>query len=312
MQMLVRLSRDDEEYVALYRDLKVRGQKVPVKARPHPDPDLRAQGKLEVLDGMGRLQVCIELEHYEMRADVEDLTDEEAYELAFILNLNRENLNAMSIAVWLGFMSRNFNLNQTELGLKIGRSRQWVSRYMLMIPKTTPKQQPFDFTAAPAPKTERQSRALRTATEPVRQKALRIGIDTGELPSSREIERMSKAKFTPEEVLLEHGRPGATDEFLSYMLQEDAGLTIAQANQRVAEYRAPKRSASGKKFNPNVANVWTKLSQYYPTEIIDVVSSLTPSENFDTLIKHCRRFSQKLYLKASDSLRQSVMDEWAT
>lgn len=312
MQTLIRLSRDDEEYIALYQDIEKRGQKVAIKARPHPNPELRAHGKLEVLDGMGRLQVCKELNFYEMRADVEDLTDEEAYEMAFVLNLNRENLNALSIATWLDFMSKRFNLTQSQLGARVARSQQWVSRYMLMLPKRDDSGEPFDFSAAPQPQTERQARALRTAPPPIRQRALDISLGTGELPSGREIERMSRAEFTPEQVLVRYARPGVTDEFLEYMLQEDAGLTLTQAKQAVRDYRIPKRSSGGTKFNPDTPNVWTKLSQYYPTEIIDVISNLTGSEHFDTLIKHCRRYSQRLYLKAPESLRQAVMDEWAS
>lgn len=181
---------------------------------------------------------------------------------------------------------------------------------MLMIPKTEPLQKPFDFSAHP--RTERAARALRTAPEPIRQRVLNIGLETGEIPSGREIERMSRAEFTPEQVLLRYaGRPGIEDEFIVYMLQEDAGLTIAQAKEKVREFRAPKRSSKGPKYNPDKANVWTKLSQYYATEIIDVVTKLTGSENFETLIKYCRRYTQKLYLRAPETLRQAVMEEWA-
>jgi len=139
-------------------------------------------------------------------------------------------------------------------------------------------------------------------------KTMALGQET---PSAREMERATKAEFTPEQVLARYvGRPGIDDDFIQYMLMEDAGLTIHQAKQRIQDFRTPKRSSPGAKYNPNKANVWTKLSQYYATEIIDVVSRLTGSENFETLIKYCRRYTQKLYLRAPEDLRQTVMDEW--
>ena len=79
----------------------------------------------------------------------------------------------------------------------------------------------FEPVAAPD-MTERQSRAFRAAPAPVKRdfaKQLSFG---NEPPSAREMERASKAEFTPEEVLEKHGRPGVTDEFLVYLLEEDA------------------------------------------------------------------------------------------
>jgi len=314
MEILVRLSRNEEEYESLKADLEVNGQKVPVKTRPHPSQQLRSQGKLELLDGMGRYQAFIELGKGEIRADVEDLTDEEAYKMAFTLNVNRENLNDLSIAHWLDYWKRKFGLTNLQICDWTGRTPSWVSRHLSMIKvqqelQTVQVGAGFEPTAAPD-MTERQARAFRNAPPPMKLDFVKQ-LARGEVPpSAREMERAANAEFTPEQVLARYTAPGHDDEFIEYMLQEDAGLTLAEAKRRVQEFRVPKRTGTGPKYNPNKANVWTKLGQYYPTEIIDVVSQLTGSENFDTLIKHCRRYSQKLYLKASESLRQSVMEEW--
>jgi ParB/RepB/Spo0J family partition protein len=314
MEVLVRLSRNEEEFEALKLDLEQNGQKIPVKTRPHPNATLRSHGKLELLDGMGRYLALSDLGRSEIRADVEDLTDEEAYKMAFTLNINRENLNSLSIANWIEFLKRKFNMTNTDICTLTGRKKAWVSRHLAMIQtheeiKSLQQTLGMDYTAEPNI-TERQSRAFRAASEPLKLEFVRQLAYGEEPPSAREMERASTAEYTPEQVLARYvGRPGIDDEFLEYMLQEDAGLTLAQAKERVRDFRIPKRSSSGAKLSQK-ANVWTKLSQYYPTEILDVVGNLTGSENFDTLIKYCRRYSQKLYLRAPESLRQAVMEEW--
>jgi len=312
MEPLVRLSRDNVEYQALFNDIKARGQKVPIKTRPHPIQNLREQGKLEALDGIGRLQVGIELGWYEIRADIEDLTDEEAYELAFVLNINRENLSAVSIANWLNFLKLKFQYSGEKLAEVSGRSPSWVSRHLSIL-KTEilekTEQETLDFSTPPA--TERQARAFRTSPQEVKIRAMMEASETGILPSARELERRSRAEFTPEQVLARYcNQPNLDDEFLAYMLQEDAGLTLSEAKNKIEEFRAPKRSSTGPKILADTPNVWTKLSQYYPTEIIDAVSSITTSQNFETLIKYCRRFTQKLFLKAPEQIRQAALEEF--
>lgn len=315
MDPLVRLSRDNAEYRALFNDIKMRGQRVPIKTRPHPIQSLRIQGKLEALDGIGRLQVGIELGWHEIRADIEDLTDEEAYELAFTLNINRENLTAISIANWLNFLKLKFQYSGEKLAEISGRSSSWVSRHLSILKTETPsemtEQETLDFSAQPIPTTERQARAFRTSPPDIKIRAMMEATTTGRLPSARELERRAKAEFTPEQVLARYsGQPSLDDEFLVYMLQEDAGLTLSEAKMKVQDFRAPKRSSTGPKVLVDRPNVWTKLSQYYPTEIIDAVSSITPSENLETLIKYCRRFTQKLFLKTDPLIRQAVLEEF--
>ena len=317
MEILVRLSRVDEDFDSLKADLQKNGQRIPVKTRPHPLASLRSQGKLELLDGNGRYEALLEIDADEIIADVEDLTDIEAYTMAFTLNINREELNDLSIASYLDYMKRKFGLSNLDLCEITGKKPGWISRHLSMIQvqqDLNTYQEELGFTPVASPElTERQARAFRSAPEPLKldfAKSLAFG---QEPPSAREMERASRADFTPEQVLARYvGKPGVDDEFIVYMLQEDAGLTVSTAKQRVADFRTPKRTNIGAKYNPNKANVWTKLSQYYATEIIDAVSKITPSENFETLIKYCRQYTQKLYLKAPETLRQAVMEEWVS
>ncbi len=311
MTPLIRLSRDPIEFDALKNNIKTKGQKIPIKCRPHPDSQLRILGKLELLDGMGRLEILNELGTHEIRGDVEDLTDEEAYEMAFTINVNRENLTDLSIARWLRWMQKKWGYTQTKLGEIAGRGQPWISRHLAMlelIPKATPGQTGFSYEAEPEsdkPRTEFQSRILSTLSPELRASVILDG-----MPSGREMQRTASATATVEEVLKKYASPTVSNDFLAYMLQEEAGLTLTEAKKAVMEYILPKRSTKGRKYKPDVPSVWSKLATYYPTEIIDAVSGLTPSENFETLIKYCRSYSQRLYQHATEGIRQAVMDDF--
>ena len=310
----MRLTRSEDEFEALVNSIREIGVKEAIKTRPHPDDELRSLGKLEVLEGNRRVKACLHLGLPTVRGDVEDLDDEQAYGMAFNLNLNRESLTALAIANWLNFMNLKFAYSQARLAQMCGRSQSWVSRHLKMmqfLPREEGEQTSFTYKAEPEilPTSERQARAFLAAPEEIREAAMLEASETGELPSSAELERRSRAEFTPEQVLMRYTGKPMDDEFLIYILQEDAGLTITEAKRRVQEFRQPRRSHSGPKYREK-ANVWTKLSQYYPPEIIDAVSSRLKTENLEGLIRHCSRFVQKLYLKAPDQIRQAALVEW--
>ena len=311
----MRLTRSEDEFEALVNSIREIGVKEAIKTRPHPDDELRSLGKLEVLEGNRRVKACLHLGLPTIRGDVEDLDDEQAYGLAFNLNLNRESLTALAIANWLNFMNLKFAYSQAKLAQMCGRSQSWVSRHLKMmqfLPREETEQTSFSYEARPEilPTSERQARAFRAAPEEIREAAMMEASESGELPSAAELERRSRAEFTPEQVLMRYtGKPNIDNEFLVYILQEDAGLTITEAKVRAREFRQPRRSYSGPKYREK-ANVWTKLSQYYPPEIIDAVSSRVKTANLEGLIRHCSRFVQKLYLKAPDQIRQAALEEW--
>jgi ParB family chromosome partitioning protein len=201
----MRLSRSEEEFEALVNSIRELGVKEAIKTRPHPDEELRALGKLEVLEGNRRVKACLHLGLPTIRGDVEDLDDEGAYILAFNLNLNRENLTGLTIANWLNFIQLKFAYSQTKLAQMCGRSQSWVSRQLKMmdfVPRAKPDQTGFTYEAEPEVLSisEKQARVLRTVPEGVREAAMLEATITGELPSAAELERRSRAEFTPEQV----------------------------------------------------------------------------------------------------------------
>ena len=93
--------------------------------------------------------------------------------MAFNLNVNRENLNALSIANWLDYLKRKFAMNNLAIAEWTGRTPSWVSRHLAMIQVETEVKNiqgklGFEYTAAPAQITERQARAFRNAPEPLK------------------------------------------------------------------------------------------------------------------------------------------------
>lgn len=65
-------------------------------------------------------------------AVVRSLSDQQVMEIALIENLQRENLNAMEIAVAYQGLMDQFSLTQEELSLKVGKSRSHIANLRLL------------------------------------------------------------------------------------------------------------------------------------------------------------------------------------
>jgi ParB/RepB/Spo0J family partition protein len=51
-----------------------------------------------------------------------------------------------------------------------------------------------------------------------------------------------------------------------------------------------------------------KLVKYYPPELMDTVFTRLRSDNFETVLKYCRRYVQELHDRASDELRKAILE----
>jgi hypothetical protein len=51
-----------------------------------------------------------------------------------------------------------------------------------------------------------------------------------------------------------------------------------------------------------------KLVKYYPAEIMDTVLSRIHSDNFETILKYCRRYIEELHIRAPDELRKASLE----
>ncbi|WP_223070014.1 ParB/RepB/Spo0J family partition protein [Paenibacillus caui] len=66
-------------------------------------------------------------------AVVRNFTDQQVMEIALIENLQRENLNAMEVAVAYQGLMDQFNLTQEELSLKVGKSRSHIANFLRLL-----------------------------------------------------------------------------------------------------------------------------------------------------------------------------------
>lgn len=66
-------------------------------------------------------------------AVVRTFSDQQVMEIALIENLQRENLNAMEIAVAYQGLMDQFQLTQEELSLKVGKSRSHIANFLRLL-----------------------------------------------------------------------------------------------------------------------------------------------------------------------------------
>ncbi|MFC7678959.1 ParB/RepB/Spo0J family partition protein [Paenibacillus sp. GCM10028914] len=66
-------------------------------------------------------------------AVVRSFSDQQVMEIALIENLQRENLNAMEVAVAYQGLMEQFSLTQEELSLKVGKSRSHIANFLRLL-----------------------------------------------------------------------------------------------------------------------------------------------------------------------------------
>lgn len=64
---------------------------------------------------------------------VRNFTDQQVMEIALIENLQRENLNAMEVAVAYQGLMNQFSLTQEELSMKVGKSRSHIANFLRLL-----------------------------------------------------------------------------------------------------------------------------------------------------------------------------------
>lgn len=309
----VRFVKDAMKDEELLSSIQEWGVRETLLARPHPDPELKQQGKLQVVDGRRRLRIGKIAGLTEFPVEVREMEDEEAYTMALVKNLQRADVADTAVANWLNLMQMKFVLTQEQLAKKVGKSQGWVSRMLSLWKQATSTSE-----KKPLQMTERQSRALKGMSEETRSRILEESKIMGEVPySGRDLERKSKAEFTAEQVLEKYGKH-YDDEFLIFQLVEDAGLTITDAKNTVAKWKLgniQKRKKMNLEYVPKKSNkevqLFKELGKYYPLEIIDEVSKISgPVKTLETYLRHCRRYVTKLFHAAPMDLRQSVLEEF--
>lgn len=87
----------------------------------------------EIIAGERRYRASQECGLATIPAVVRSFSDQQVMEIALIENLQREDLNALEIAVAYQSIMDSFSLTQEELSLKVGKSRSHVANFLRLL-----------------------------------------------------------------------------------------------------------------------------------------------------------------------------------
>lgn len=87
----------------------------------------------EIIAGERRFRASQYCGNTTIPAVVRTFTDQQVMEIALIENLQREDLNALEVAVAYQALMDKFNLTQEELSLKVGKSRSHIANFVRLL-----------------------------------------------------------------------------------------------------------------------------------------------------------------------------------
>lgn len=87
----------------------------------------------EIIAGERRFRASQYCGNATIPAVVRSFSDQQVMEIALIENLQRENLNAMEVAVAYQGLMDQFQLTQEELSLKVGKSRSHIANFLRLL-----------------------------------------------------------------------------------------------------------------------------------------------------------------------------------
>jgi len=182
MPFQCRTTPDDPEMAELTESIKALGVLQPILVRPKPN------GLYEIVYGQRRVKAAEKAGLVEIPANVRILSDQEAYEVQFSENIQREDLSDMEKARMLNFLITKFGYTQEQLAKKLGKSQPWISQHlaMLQIPENITRVIKYGVL------TEGQAREILAAPAEKREEILDHITETGEVPSIREIRRAAQ------------------------------------------------------------------------------------------------------------------------
>ncbi|EAQ6393064.1 ParB/RepB/Spo0J family partition protein, partial [Salmonella enterica] len=87
----------------------------------------------EIIAGERRFRASQYCGNATVPAVVRNFSDQQVMEIALIENLQRENLNAMEVAVAYQGLMDQFGLTQEELSVKVGKSRSHIANFLRLL-----------------------------------------------------------------------------------------------------------------------------------------------------------------------------------
>lgn len=117
---------DDDAIKELAESIREHGVIQPIVVRT-------ALRGFEIIAGERRFRASQLLGNPTIPAVVRSYTDQQVMEIALIENVQREDLNAIEIAVAYQAIMDQFNLTQEELSLKVGKSRSHIANFLRLL-----------------------------------------------------------------------------------------------------------------------------------------------------------------------------------
>lgn len=121
-----RKSFDDEAIKDLAESIREHGVIQPIVVR-------QALRGYEIIAGERRFRASQLLNNPTIPAVVRTYNDQQVMEIALIENVQREDLNAIEVAVAYQAIMNQFELTQEELSLKVGKSRSHIANFLRLL-----------------------------------------------------------------------------------------------------------------------------------------------------------------------------------
>jgi ParB family chromosome partitioning protein len=118
---------DEVSLAELAESIKVHGIIQPLTLRESTD------GSFELISGERRLRAAKLANLEKVPAYLRNVDDQRSLEMALIENIQRENLNAIEIALSFERMLKECNLKHEELGDRVGKNRTTVNNYLRLL-----------------------------------------------------------------------------------------------------------------------------------------------------------------------------------
>lgn len=99
----------------------------------HPIVVRPIEGGYEVVAGMRRVIACQQLGHKTIRAEIRELSDDEAEYVKLSENIHREDVSQFDQGRFFAYIKERFDLTDEDIAKQIGKSRAYVTQRLLSL-----------------------------------------------------------------------------------------------------------------------------------------------------------------------------------
>ena len=125
---------DEEALRELAESIKTYGLIQPITVRPI------ANGKYQLISGERRLRACKLAGLQEVPTYVRTVDEMQSIQMALVENIQREDLNALEIALSYQRLIDEFGFTQEEVSEKVGKNRTTITNYLRLLKLSLPAQ----------------------------------------------------------------------------------------------------------------------------------------------------------------------------